>query len=389
MAGRILFPGAAYVEFIRTSVLSISDEIHIIAIKNILWNKPIVFDQERIEIIISLHIKEDTVHFKFLPASSGHSEIIYCQGLVQVSFESNFENIPQNIHIKKQIDIATNEISHETIYSRLAGNGAGFGDSFRNLKKLFVNADFGIAELAISDEAMQTASSFYLHPSILDSLFQTAMSHFYADENNAGIATLPYAVKEIKIFNSIQNATYVYARKLLTSNDKIIIYDVFILDSDGNVLVSFEGCSFKSIEAVSLDQTDKYYATLKMVESYNDIGDMQLDEKEVLLVFITESMQEYPLVKQLKERFLEESVFFVFAGSGFQSLSENRFEINIQNAEDYQQLFQYLDAMKLVPAYIIHMLYSENTEVEFSRILDFSIYSVFNISKGLMEVELL
>ncbi len=225
-----VLPGAAYLEIANISGKFACKNQKILVIKNVFWLKPIIVNDDRKDIYISLSPNSDSIAYEIY-SKEQEEKTIYSQGnLVVSTFDSQneLETTTEKINIEAIKSRCKDKLTKSQCYQKFTEIGLNYGPMFRTMKEILVGAQECFTELEVPD----TEGYFILHPSIIDGAFQSVLGLM---QNNNGIY-LPFAVDEIEILKPTATKCYVYTK--LVNDTK---FDIVIADTGGNVLVKIKG----------------------------------------------------------------------------------------------------------------------------------------------------
>ncbi|MDA8562037.1 SDR family NAD(P)-dependent oxidoreductase, partial [Gammaproteobacteria bacterium] len=236
--GRKILPGVAYLEMARAAAFEATHDSENIAnskpiiLKNILWARPIIVDDKPQTINIALYSDNQKIDYEV----RSDTNTIYSQGQIIVGDKLKYPDI---LSIDSIIKRCKNTMNAADIYNMSKSQGIEYGSSFQGIKNLNYSNEEVLANLEFSN----LASGYILNPAILDSAIQASIVL-----NSTGDMVdpyVPFAIKELRIYDSLENVKYSYVKLSDASKDKvkknsIKKLDIFLLDEAGNVLLEFK-----------------------------------------------------------------------------------------------------------------------------------------------------
>ena len=141
----------------------------VIGIKNVIWLKPIIVNDDRKNIYISLYPNSDSIAYEVY-SQEQEERTIYSQGnLVVSTFDSQnkLETTTEKINIEAIKSRCKDKLTGSQCYQMFANVGLNYGPMFRTIKELSVGTNESFAVLELSNNF----DNFILHPSIIDGAF--------------------------------------------------------------------------------------------------------------------------------------------------------------------------------------------------------------------------
>ncbi|WP_103865511.1 SDR family NAD(P)-dependent oxidoreductase [Aquimarina sp. I32.4] len=236
--GKKVLPGVAYLELARAAGF-ISLERSITQLKNITWLSPIQVDEFPEKVQINLFEEGDFVGYEVYSGSE-ESEVIHSQGRLSTGVLSEVSSFD----IAAIKDRFTYEKPGSECYVLFKELGLDYGNSFRGIETLYYSNTESLSKISLPIE-----SAYVLQPGILDSALQTCIGQSFLEEGVVSLS-LPFSVKEVNIYGEISTTAWCYARKNISSKEdsKVSSYDIDILSDTGEVLLSFKGLAFLTLD---------------------------------------------------------------------------------------------------------------------------------------------
>ena len=142
-------------------------------------------------------------------------------------------------------------VTTDVHYQRLAERGINFGPAFRGVSSLWLGKNEALAQIEAPESVGAEASSYLLHPAILDAALQTIASLLPSGNK----PFLPISIDTIKVFGRIPSKLWSHAT-LETgehSNNELMTANLELYDETGNLLVAFDGFRLKQAMRTSFD----------------------------------------------------------------------------------------------------------------------------------------
>ena len=243
--GRKILPGAAYLEMARAAVEKaggVEKEGKTgIRIRNVVWSRPVEAGIEPVKVNIGLIPKEGgVIAYEVYSEGVEGETVVHSQGIaeiVEVQEESK-------IDIKgKQERKWERVLSPEECYDAFKTKGIEYGPGHRGIEALYVGEGEALARLKMPDVVLGNAVEYKLHPSMLDSAFQSVAGLM----SGAGGGILPFALDEMEILRSCESRMWAVLRR--REERKVSKFDIEMCDEGGAVCVRVKGLTFRMMEA--------------------------------------------------------------------------------------------------------------------------------------------
>jgi polyketide synthase 5 len=121
--------------------------------------------------------------------------------------------------------------------------GIQYGHAFAGLVAAHTSAGIDasiLAEVALPGSIRSQQGAYEIHPALLDACFQAVGAHPELYGNVTDALLLPVGVRRLRLFGSMRNAHYCYAR-LTRATAAQVEADLDVLDENGTVLLTVQG----------------------------------------------------------------------------------------------------------------------------------------------------
>lgn len=224
-----ILPGVAYLELAREAGERTTNE-RVTQFKDVVWLAPFRVNGKPEKVHITLQRSGEDVTFEIYSQKQGHNTV-----------HSNGRLVAKPHSLPAKFDLAAirNRLRESKekseCYSLIRQRGLNLGSSFQGIEKIFYSADE-----ALSMIRLPKSDGFVLAPGVLDSALQTCIGLSFG--RNVHTLALPYSVKEVTVYKELPEVAWSYARKSNQhdENKSVISCDVDLLNSDGEVILSFK-----------------------------------------------------------------------------------------------------------------------------------------------------
>ncbi|MCY9109397.1 SDR family NAD(P)-dependent oxidoreductase [Bacillus atrophaeus] len=379
-----VLPGVVYIEMARAAgELSYNKPVK--QIKNVIWESPIVVqqDQEAQPVSISLYPQQAYAAFEVWTEEHRGERTIHAHG--EVHYEENNKGA-DTIELETIRSRCQTEWQREACYQRFKLNGFDYGESFQSLINLRFSNGEALSEIALSDKVQNGAKSYMLHPSLLDGAFQSILGLL---EEKGNKTYLPYGMESVVIYDSIQDARYVHVieEKGKNINDHEREFKIVITDQVGRVLVIIENFIIRqslSFHRKSETQVGTFYLSW---EEQPQVSSPGIQLKGDILLFAPDERIFQKLKSKLEKEAFEARVRLVQPGNAFDVQGDEIYYVNPSSKKDYLNLFNHLITNGFKPNNIIHVWSQAKDDYSKEGIkarLDYSVYSLLYIAQAIM-----
>ncbi|HEX6160649.1 MAG TPA: SDR family NAD(P)-dependent oxidoreductase, partial [Thermoanaerobaculia bacterium] len=240
-----VLPAVAYVEM-ATAAGELAGERKVRVIRDMTWLAPITVGNEAREIELLLTPRNQEIEFEV------RSDMTHCRGtLAYAGGQPGTLNVAE---IQRRCSSQT--ISGADLYPFLCTSGLNLGKGFQVVQQVQASESECLAVLRLPEHLKSDATRFSLHPSLLDGALHTAIG-MVKQRKPAVSWSVPYAVAEIQIFDSLHDVHYAHATWDLDSirdDRSLITIQIHLLDRNGNVLVRMRDFVAKPLAAPAAQQ---------------------------------------------------------------------------------------------------------------------------------------
>lgn len=202
--GQMLLPGVAYLEMARAAGEKVGLGKNLI-LKDIMWAQPIILTKDTFDVSILIEKLDSRVKFTICSDEQG-KRVTFCEGYLEKLTQ---EEVPRTYQVSELQQRCQQVLTREECYQGLYHDvGFEYGKTFQVTNQLRSNDDEVIAELELPKELSESASSFVLHPSLLDGAIRNiaGMGHQVHDSVH-----IPFALGKLTVFGSIPEHCYGYS----------------------------------------------------------------------------------------------------------------------------------------------------------------------------------
>ena len=259
--GQKILPRVVYLEMARAAVkhaavASDNGERFRIRLKDIVWAKSIVAEEEPLTVHIGLY-PEDIgeiayeIYSEFDEANSGpgrgpgpSQRGVHSHGTVELLSSENLNFLDIN---RLKVECSHRSLTANQCYESFRAMGIDHGVRYQGIQEINLGNHQALAKLELPSSITDTTTQFMLHPSLMDSALQA--SFIVTLENSIPSKTeisLPTDLKDLQIFGRCPSFLWAWIRHVDrdSGDDNIEKLDIDLCDDRGNVLVALHGVTF-------------------------------------------------------------------------------------------------------------------------------------------------
>ena len=277
IGNKSILPGVVYLEMFKVaSELAVADS-SVERIKNVVWRKPFVVDQNQAKALIRLEPGVESVKCSL--------ESVSCMGAVGSCAEAEIELVEKNdlwvsndkVDIEEYIEECQISVDKTIFYNKLREINFVYGDRMQGIRHVYVSENQKKAYVLVEEkENVVEANEFSLHPMIMDAGVQAVATLI----DNKKKAYLPYSIGEVELLADSTDTKYILIQKR-NSGINTVSFDLTYVDSEGKVLIKLSDLSVKEQKIAAEEQEIHYYST-ELTESEKPLG---IDKENVVLLF--------------------------------------------------------------------------------------------------------
>jgi len=343
----VIVPGAAYVE----AGLAIHEKEFgnsACTLQNLEFNQVLVVDHKRIQMFHTTYnpdSKKYSVYSRYREDDSPWT--LHASG--RLLKDTISRDIP-TMNFKDIKKRCTTEADATEFYKSLEARGLMYGPWFQGVKQIHKGDNEVLVKLEGNDALIRNEDNYLLHPTLLDSGFQSMVA-IVSDGSANPNPFVPVNIKQVMFYTSPGNECWSYC-KITERTDTSITGDLILFDESGEVLVALEGITCQAINSSKGDsggEMDNWFYEYQWNEGEAIKENDEPNAAGKYLVF--GEYDNLDLIQGLIEKGIDYSV--VIKGDGYTN-DEGVYSIDPKNEDDYHKLF--------AQESYSHILYTWSTE---------------------------
>jgi acyl transferase domain-containing protein/acyl carrier protein len=148
----------------------------------------------------------------------------------------------------------TREIGKERLYAVAHGLGLELGPRFQCIERVWQGVGEAFGEIRLNEEMRAEASSYNIHPALLDSALQLLLAASVNDESQANEVFLPIGVTRFVLSARGPSRLFAHARRNDASGPDMMRADVRLFDESGREVGAVEGLVARRAPRATLDR---------------------------------------------------------------------------------------------------------------------------------------
>ncbi|HQR84093.1 MAG TPA: type I polyketide synthase [Polynucleobacter sp.] len=261
---------------------------------------------------------------------------------------------PQPINIKHLKDSFKESVSISEFYESCNLRRIEYGESYQLIRELWHNEKQAFAKIDLANNADTHSQRYYAYPTIFDACLQTLWA--VLPQGGKDEIWLPIGLEHLKLYQSFGNNIFCHVQLKTAPTEQMQLADIQVLSSDGKILCAIENIKAKKATPLQLQslsmpakEADSLLYDIEWQSSplrNRDISDSQLMQKGSWLAFADETNLASELQAKCKNAGIE--CILVSKGSSFIEKDAQHFEINPQDPQSFEMLFERLGALKII-----------------------------------------
>ncbi|MBR3772065.1 MAG: SDR family NAD(P)-dependent oxidoreductase [Clostridium sp.] len=270
VCGETILPGVAQINLMCECIGKVYPKEQI-TIKDVVWEQKVkVIEPEK---TITANFDKENLVVSVTGQGSGKT-IKYSEAEVIVREKKQ----KQWIDIQKIQQRMNQSIEGADIYEAYRRIGLIYGEYYRCVTKVWFNESEAIGKLEIPEKYKEDLKTMEIHPGLVDSALQTAVSILIGQNKLAEETIVPFTVGEVSIYGELTAECYAYA-KISKDNS----YHVVILDNQGNVVMKLLNITVRKIKASPSYHTVKPVWKEVEMTDYEEDGSIDMSSHHMVI----------------------------------------------------------------------------------------------------------
>ena len=332
---KVLFPATGYLEMATAAARNLLITSERIVISDVIIMRGLVLPETELKAVQTVvsTLENNSYKFEIFSTSEGENQqqqpwLLHTQG--KISTEST-TNTTAKVNLKEYQAECSQAIDIKEHYQQYQAIGLNYGSSFQGIKQLWQGSGKALGEIVLPEELTAQVTDYQLHPALLDVALQI-VAHAI-EKTDSDTTYLPVGVGKWKLYH--QQLSQVWAIAEVQPNN--LTANILLVDNQGTILAELEELRLRATTASALwrsiqpDLAHWYYQIDWIAQALPSTTPSPTATNK-WLVLAEDSL----LVEALTDKGQE--CILVSPGDSYQQLSEQQYQINPTNAEEFQQL---------------------------------------------------
>ncbi|HEU4887433.1 MAG TPA: SDR family NAD(P)-dependent oxidoreductase [Thermoanaerobaculia bacterium] len=338
--GTTILPGVAHLEMARAAAeLSLQRPVRVL--KNIIWGRPLILDEESKDVVVALRPEGKVVGFEI--RSQDDASAVFSRGRIETDAATNEVRRPTSHDlnaIRARCPIRKNQAG---IFEHLESLGFAYGPPFQRTDELFSGETEALVRFTPPVAAGMERMECQLSPTLMDSAIRTSFLIGLEQNSYNDRLRVPFSLGKLEILAALDTARYAYARLVQKSSNGDFVSDITILDENGLELLLFENFLAKPFRQARPAAESLLYFTPSWQEAA--AGDVREDLTRACFILCGPEEITAQVAAGLIERHhvAEQQIISVRAGDAFEWSAVNRYSLDLA---DPQQVYALLNSCR-------------------------------------------
>jgi len=241
-----VFPGVAYLEMVWASLTQINlENKNKYYLANLFWLTPLIVEKDSKTVTITIKKTSNrSMQFEINSKINENGQEIHSKGeILPVNSESSAVNHqPTSLSIEDIKTRCNKKIDQQTLYKGHQQCGIHYGPFFQGLQYILLNNQEALGYIQLPQAFHKNFSKYYLHPSLMDSAFQTlaGIVNQFSESEKVKLK-IPFAIQELEVFKPITPLCYAYVKAGMEKDS----YNIAILDKTGKICIKIHGLQLR------------------------------------------------------------------------------------------------------------------------------------------------
>ena len=347
----ILIPGAAFVEMALAAARKIFGEGEY-SVEELAFHKALFLTEAsdpRLRTVLNAQQASVEI-YSYTPTASGEARWTFHASAKLRQRQPNER--ANRLEIEAISQSCTARTSREEFYQQSQQMGFQYGPAFQAIQHVDAGTGVAIGQLHVPASVEADLASYAFHPALLDAAFQVLLTVAKpAEVSSAEYVPTPYlpvSVDRIRVLRHPVRHMQAYAR-LVKADKRLVVGNVQVTDTAGNLLAEIEGFRAQSLEAsmsLAPERIDRglYELEWQRMDRPDDESDPEartIASDGAWLIFTDQSGVGETLVRRLEENGVCGVIVSHTAEPELSQQGEH-YAINPADPEQFQHLFRVL-----------------------------------------------
>ncbi|WP_230122512.1 polyketide synthase dehydratase domain-containing protein, partial [Bacillus velezensis] len=245
-----ILPAAAFLEMACAAGTRSYRKKKVTRLKNVIFARPAMLLQESLTIYTHISVKDGSILFNMSPDEDAAVRTGFVTGELDYDHHYSDDDI-ENIDRQEMINRSAFVREQDECYEYFRENGFLYGRAFQPIQRLWGGGTEAVAHLLLPKEAAYALENYTLHPSLIDGALQSLFG--ITDGREEASVYVPFSIGEITIRKKVSAECWAYARKTGQKGQSELIYDIQLLNEQGERLAGLKDVTIRKKETFSAE----------------------------------------------------------------------------------------------------------------------------------------
>jgi 8-amino-7-oxononanoate synthase len=344
LADQVIFPATGYLSMALAAGRNIYPDRQL-QLNNFIIKQPLLLSNEvtTLQTVISNSEQDDLTSLQ-LQIFSKHGEEESFRLYSEACLTTNVLEAVDLINLETNKSNLQPVLAIADYYHHLRQQGLNYGVSFQGIKQLWQGKNRALGYIQIPAEITNT--NYQLHPALLDSCLQLIGA---ATESNHGVY-LPVSIESLQLYQSAGNSVWAEVKINPKADSQIITADLNLVDEQGKAIALIKNLSLQYLSLSSLKKLVNLPQQPVIKPLQNDLYEIIWEQQKISDRIINQLHDNWliygsdnNLTAELSQELIGNRIL-LSSGKKFQKITEQEYQINPTNPEDFQQLWQAINS---------------------------------------------
>lgn len=245
-----ILPAAAFLEMACAAGTRSYRKKEVTRLKNVIFARPAMLLQESLTIYTHVSVKDGKILFNMSSDEDAAVRNGFVTGELDYDHHYGDDDI-ENIDRQEMINRSAFVREQDECYKYFRENGFLYGRAFQPIQRLWGGKTEAVAHLLLPKEAAYALENYTLHPSLIDGALQSLFG--ITDGREEASVYVPFSIGEITIRKKVSAECWAYARKTGQKGQSELIYDIQLLNEQGERLAGLKDVTIRKKETFSAE----------------------------------------------------------------------------------------------------------------------------------------
>jgi len=230
-----VLPGVGYLAAVYEAAAQVV-EVDKYCLEKVLWQKPLILEQDYIDVRIALNKQEEQLYFE-ISSDDVLDPVVFASGKLSL-VELSPALAQPSLSLDEIKARCNSSFDKPTIYTNFEHKGFSYGLYFQGLSQVWFNDQEALGKISLPAQFAGELEQYKLQPTLADAALQTSL-HLFPEASNA---VLPFAVDRVERLRQLPENGYAYVRR-----NGNFLFVVDIVDEQGDLCLRFHDLALREL----------------------------------------------------------------------------------------------------------------------------------------------